>query len=75
MYFLSIIYFNREPTENASVPREKLGQLPEDAGLIRFSSHEDLQSRAQQIVDDINAKRKRDNDLLRSECFIIRLLD
>ena len=63
-----------EPAESASVPHETLSlSQPLQEGDLRIRCHEDLQSQAQQLVDDINAKRKRDTDLLNSKLFDILL--
>lgn len=67
------ILFWSEPTERASVPKENLTQSLQDDEL-RIRCHEDLQSQAQQLVDDINAKRKRDTDLFTSKLQSMLLL-
>ena len=52
-----------EPHERAKVP-DKGDHCVTDLNRNENSCHDDIQRSAQQLIDDINAKRKRDTDLL-----------
>ena len=59
-----------DPKEKAKEPDKENNSLPgsrHDAGIVNRvenASHDDIQRSCQQLIDDINAKRKRDTDLL-----------
>lgn len=62
--------FFSEPKEKAKEPdkgNNSLAGSRHDASIVNRgenASHDDIQRSCQQLIDDINAKRKRDTDLL-----------
>ena len=56
-----------EPKERAMEPGKGSGSLTtsrQDITSHENASHDDVQRSCQQLIDDINAKRKRDTDLV-----------
>ena len=56
-----------EPNERAKEPGKGGSSIPgskQDVLPNENASHDDIQRSCQQLIDDINAKRKRDTDLL-----------
>lgn len=75
-HFNDYIFSNySEPKEKAKEPDKENNSLPgsrHDASIVNRgenASHDDIQRSCQQLIDDINAKRKRDTDLLNGTIF------
>lgn len=67
------IFFS-EPKERAKEPdkgNSGLSVLRQGVIANENSSHDDIQRSCQQLIDDINAKRKRDTDLLNGKVKIV----
>ena len=67
-----------EPIEKAKEPGKASSNLPDSRQEVdtnENASHDDIQRSCQQLIDDINAKRKRDTDLLNGTqgCFFFCL--
>jgi len=63
-----------EPKERAKEPdKGNSGSSALRQGVIvnENSSHDDIQRSCQQLIDDINAKRKRDTDLLNGKVIVV----
>lgn len=71
--------FFSEPKEKATEPdkgNNSLAGSRRDASIVNRgenASHDDIQRGCQQLIDDINAKRKRDTDLLNGTTKIFSL--
>jgi len=66
--------FFSEPKERAKEPdKGNSGLSASRQGVIvnENSSHDDIQRSCQQLIDDINAKRKRDTDLLNGKVIVV----
>ena len=67
-------FFFSEPKERAKEPdkgNSGLSVLRQGVIANENSSHDDIQRSCQQLIDDINAKRKRDTDLLNGKVKIV----
>ncbi|XP_020612401.1 uncharacterized protein LOC110050777 [Orbicella faveolata] len=63
-----------EPKERAKEPdngNSGLSALRQGVIVNENSSHDDIQRSCQQLIDDINAKRKRDTDLLNGKVIVV----
>ena len=70
--FFNVIF--SEPKERAKEPdkgNSGLSVLRQRVIGNENSSHDDIQRSCQQLIDDINAKRKRDTDLLNGKVITV----
>lgn len=76
LFYLLLLFANfifSEPKERAKEPdKGNIGLSGLRQGVItnENASHDDIQRSCQQLIDDINAKRKRDTDLLNGKVLL-----
>lgn len=75
---ISVSFIFSEPLERAKEPDQlairSLSATKHGNVTIENASHDEIQGSCQQLIDDINAKRKRDTDLLNGRVKILNIL-
>lgn len=75
---ISVSFIFSEPLERAKEPDQlairSLSATKHGNVTSENASHDEIQGSCQQLIDDINAKRKRDTDLLNGRVKILNIL-